>query len=117
MTLLGGRFLVNLTGTDPRTGRVALGAAIPQTDRFGYFSLPDFTGDATLPEVVVKMVDATGSPSLGASFWVFHAPLTDVGYTVSVTDLESGRVRLYVNDPAATSQLCGGVDTSAFPPR
>jgi hypothetical protein len=88
-----------------------------QGDRVGYFSLPAFTGDPAFPEVVLKMADATGAPApFGGSFWVFHAPLTDVGYTLTITDQMRGTVRVYTNTPSSPGQLCGGVDTSAFPP-
>ena len=84
-------------------------------DIAGYFSLPDFTGDPRFPEVTVKMVDATRSPALGGDFWFFHAPLTDVQYTLTVKDQHTGAVKTYSNSSASPSQLCGGVDTSAFP--
>ncbi len=113
-----GRFRVGLVATDPRTGRQTGGSPVLLTRSAGYFSLPDFTGDSTFPEVMVKMVDATGTPSLGGTFWFFHSPLTDVQYTITVTDLRNGSVRTYRNASASASpgQLCGGVDTSAFRP-
>jgi hypothetical protein len=112
LVLLGGRFTATLVATDPRTGRTAEGEAIAQTDRFGYFSLPGFTGDPAFPEVVLKMADAR---ALGQGFWVFHAPLTDVTYTLVVTDQVTGRTRAYTN-VGAPGQLCGAADTSAFAP-
>jgi hypothetical protein len=112
------RFRLTLVATNPRTGVTATG--IPSTiDTFnssGYFSLPDFTGNATFPEVMVKMVDATRSPALGGGFWVFHAPLTDVSYALTVTDTLKGATRTYTNHSGDSGQLCGEADTSAFPP-
>ena len=64
---------------------------------------------------MIKMVDATGSPALGGDFWFFHAPLTDVQYTITVTDSRFLTVRTYTNTSGSPGQLCGGVDTSAFP--
>jgi hypothetical protein len=110
-----GRFEISLVAVDSRTGRQTAGSPIPLTRSAGYFSLPDFTGDPAFPEVMVKMVDATGAPSLGGTFWFFHAPLTDVQYTVTVTDLTTAKVKTYTNASANPGQLCGGVDTSAFP--
>ena len=110
-----GRFQVTLEAQDPRTGRTTTGVPNSISATAGYFSLPDFTGDATFPEVTVKMVDASSNPALGGTFWFFHAPLTDVLYTLMVKDLTTGTLRSY---PSATSpspgQLCGAVDTSAF---
>lgn len=115
------RFQITLLATDPRNGRRTAGAPVGLSGTYltntasGYFSLPDFTGDPTFPEVIVKMVDATGAPGLGGDFWFFHAPLTDVQYTITVTDLTTRAVRTYTNASASPGQLCGGVDTSAFP--
>jgi hypothetical protein len=78
-------------------------------------SLPDFTGDPTFPEVMIKMVDARASPALGGDFWFFHAPLTDVQYTIMVTDTFTGAVKTYTNDSVNPGQLWGEADTSAFP--
>ena len=77
------------SATDPRTGRTADGTASPKGDRFGYFSLPSFTGDPSFPEIFVKMADATAQP--GGYFWVFHTGLTDLDYTLTVTDQVTGR--------------------------
>ena len=112
LALLGNRFRVTMTAVDPRTGRTAVGQAMPQGDRFGYFSLPDFTGDPAFPEVFVKMVDATSSS--GGSFWVFHTGLTDLQYTMTVTDTTTGAVKIYQNDRSNPAHLCGGADTAAF---
>jgi hypothetical protein len=65
---------------------------------------------------MVKMVDATGAPALGGGFWFFHSPLTDVAYTITVTDTTTGAVRTYHNTSGSPGQLCGEADTSAFPP-
>ncbi|MEO8430736.1 MAG: hypothetical protein ABI592_04440 [Acidobacteriota bacterium] len=115
LTLLG-RFNLTLLATNPRNGATTVGSPVTLSSDAGYFSLPDFTGRAGFPEVVVKMVDATHSPELGGDFWVFHSPLTDVGYTLIVTDQIKGTSRSYANAPSAPGQLCGGVDTSAFTP-
>ena len=115
--LLLDRFQVTVEATDPRTGRTTTGSANRISGAAGYFSLPDFTGDPSFPEITVKMVDATASPGFGGSFWFFHSPLTDVSYTLRVADLLNGRVRSYSSAlPSAPGQLCGGVDTGAFIP-
>ena len=112
LSLLGGRFRATLQARDPRTGRIGVGVAIPRGDKFGYFSLPDFTGNATFPEVFVKMADATSLP--GSSFWLFHTGLTDLDYTLTVTDQTTGAVKTYGGGATEGTLLCGSADTSAF---
>jgi hypothetical protein len=111
LCLLGGRFVVTAQAVDPRTGRLEVGTPLGQTDRWGYFSLPGFTGDPSFPEIVVKLVDGT---SLDGSFWFFHSGLTDLQYTVSVLDTVSGRQKSYMNDRSDPQKLCGGADTETF---
>ncbi len=61
------------------------------------------------------MVDASSAPQpLGGFFWVFHTGLTDLEYTLVVTDTLTGVAKAYQNDRNALSKLCGGVDTAAF---
>lgn len=115
LCLLDGRFRVTLEATDPRAGNTGIGHAIPQGNRHGSFSLPSFTGDPTFPEVIVKMLDATGvPPPLGGFFWVFHTGLTDLQYTMTVTDMMTGALRTYRNNRSDPANLCGGADTVAF---
>lgn len=116
MNLLSNRFRMTLVATNPRTGAIAQGSPVQLINAAGYFSLPDFTGDRFYPEVMVKMVDATATPALGGTFWVFHSPLTDVQYTLTVTDTVKNVTRTYRNAASTPGQLCGGVDTSAFTP-
>ncbi len=111
LCLLGGRFLATVQAVDPRTGRLEVGTALSQTDRWGYFSLPGFTGDAAFPEILVKMADAT---SLGGGFWLFHTGLTDLQYTLSILDTVTGRQKSYQNDRSDPQSLCGGADTTTF---
>ncbi len=109
LSLLTSRFRITLSATNPRTAVTASGVAIPQGDRFGYFSLPAFTGDPTFPEVFVKMLDATSLP--GGDFWLFHVGLTGLHYTLTLTDSVTGAVKTYQNDPSDPTRLCGGADT------
>jgi hypothetical protein len=108
LALLSGRFRLTLSATDPRTGESVAGAAIPQDDRFGYFSLPALTGDETFPEVFVKMLDATSLPD--ADFWLFQSGLTNLPYTLTVTDSATGASKTYRNDPSDPTRLCGNAD-------
>jgi len=112
-----GRFSVELTATDPRTGKSTTGTIHPlgAPVSSGYFSLPEFTGDLDVPEITVKMVDATSAPPpFGGAFWFFYSSLTDVTFTLTVTDVSTGRVRTYGS--AGSPAFCGAGDTNAFPP-
>ncbi|MCA1580346.1 MAG: hypothetical protein LC796_02945 [Acidobacteria bacterium] len=60
--LLLNRFVVIVNAGNPRTGRFTAGTPIEGNDRFGCFSLPDFTEDPTFPEIIVRMADATALP-------------------------------------------------------
>lgn len=110
--LMGNRFAVSLTATNPRSLLTTIGVPLAISDQAGYFSLPIFTSDPTFPEVIVKMVNATGFPSLGGNFWFFHSSLSDVQYMVTVKDQLGGVTKTYTS----TGPFCGGADTSAFPP-
>jgi hypothetical protein len=118
VVLINNRFRITLAATDPRTGVTAVGRGISQGDRYGYFSLPAFTGDSDFPEVIVKMADATTAPPpYGGAFWFFYSALTDVQYTLTVTDQVTGNTRAYSSTAGGPGQLCGGVDTDAFRPQ
>jgi hypothetical protein len=102
LCLGGGRFRVTVAFT---TGGITSAAnAVPLTGETGYFW---FFDDANV-ELITKMLD--GRPVNG-HWWVFFAALSDVQYTVTVTDTETGAVRTYVN-PAGT--LASWADTTAF---
>ncbi len=105
LCLLGGRFRVSVHWKNQHGGGVeGEGTAIPGTDQTGYF----WFFDPTNLELVVKVLD--GRPVNG-KFWVFYGALSDVEYTLTVTDVETGAERVYVNTPG---NLCGKGDTGAF---
>ena len=103
-------FDVTLSAADPRTGATGQGQVISQTDIYGLFSIPDITGNAGNPEVIVKMVDASG---IGQSYWVFYGALTDLTYTLTVTEVATGHTKTYHNAQVG-STVCGQFDTSGF---
>ncbi|MGH9364551.1 MAG: WD40/YVTN/BNR-like repeat-containing protein [Thermoanaerobaculia bacterium] len=102
-------FSVTLAVRDPRTGHTAQGLTAQRSGDYAYFVFPDITRDSENPEVFVKAVD--GRPVNG-SIWFFYGGLTDLEYTLTVTELATGRSRTYVK-PAYG--FCGGADTEAFP--
>ena len=59
-------------------------------------------------ELVFKLLDGRG---LNRHFWVFYGALSDVEYTLSVTDRETGEFKEYRNPPG---EICGRGDTTAF---
>lgn len=60
-------------------------------------------------EVAIKILDGTAA---NGYFWVFHGSLTDLGYTVTVTDTITGASKTYMKD---AGHFCGDADTAAFP--
>jgi hypothetical protein len=89
LCLNGGRFRVELAWRDTANQRGA-GQAVALTSDTGYFY---FTSPANL-EVFVKVLD--GRPVNGF-FWVFYGALSNLEYTVTVTDTATGAVRTYTN--------------------
>lgn len=106
----GHRFVVQLSARNPRTAMTSAGVATPVGELAGYFSIPDLTGSPATPEVFVKVVDGR---AINGAFWFFHGALTDLEYTLTVTEEGTGRVRTYSK---AAGSACGGIDTSAFGP-
>lgn len=103
-------FDVTLSATDPRTGNTGQGQVVSQNDIFGIFSIPDITGNASNPEIIVKMVDASG---IGQSYWVFFGALTDLSYSLSVREVATGVTKTYHNSQVGNT-VCGQFDTSGF---
>jgi hypothetical protein len=85
-------------------GTSGIGHAVPLSDAAAAFW---FFGPANL-ELLVKVLD--GRPVNG-SFWVFSGGLSNVRYTLTVTDVVTGAVKTYVN-PAG--KLSSFADTAAF---
>jgi len=70
------RVTVEAVGPD---GKVTNGVALYQTNSFGYFSLPAYTGDGTVPEVMVKVLGPVNDVP-----WVFYSGLTNLTYSFTV---------------------------------
>ena len=103
-------FTVTLSATDPHTGATASGVATQGNDLWGYFSIPAITGNAGNPEVFVKLLDGT---AINGEYWFFYGGLTNLEYTLTVTDATTGKQKTYTK-PAGSE--CGGSDTAAFAP-
>jgi len=60
------------------------------------------------------MIDATSLP--GGDVWLFIGTLTNLNYTLTLTDTVTGHVKHYVNASYDSSHLCGGADTKVSAP-
>ncbi len=103
LCLLGGRFAVRVDFTTPSNGS-GPGTAVPSTDLTGFYWF--FT--STNIELVVKAIDAT---TINGKYWFFYGALSDVEYTITVTDTTTGAMKTYQNP---VGNFCGVGDTSAF---
>jgi hypothetical protein len=98
------RFQVQVDWRVPSQGRSGSGTAVAVTGDTGYF----WFFDSANVELIVKVLDAR---VINGRFWVFSGALSNVEYTITVTDTETGAVKTYVN-PSGT--LASVADTSAF---
>ena len=80
------------------------GTAVPLSGDTGYFW---FFGPANV-EVVLKVLDGR---LINGRFWVFYGALSNVEYTLTVTDTQTGAVKTYTNP---SGRLASVADTSAF---
>ncbi|HVS66815.1 MAG TPA: hypothetical protein VMT85_25290 [Thermoanaerobaculia bacterium] len=107
LCLNDGRFQVEIDWRD-FTG--ATGAAdsrsIPGSDVSGLF----YFFDEDNIEVLVKALDAC---AISNNYWLFFAATTNVEFTLTVTDTQTGLRRIYFNPLGQTANAI--TDTSAFP--
>jgi len=104
LCLSASRFRVELSWNDGR-GHTGFGQAVPLSADTGYFW---FTS-ANNVEVIVKVLDAR---TFNNHFWVFYGALSNLEYTLTVTDTQTGSVKTYHN-PQGRFGSVG--DTSAIP--
>jgi hypothetical protein len=104
LCLNGNRFRVQVAWRVPAQGTSGTGMAVPFTGDTGYFWF--FSSNNV--ELVIKALD--GRP-VNAKFWVFYGALSNVEYTITVTDTATGAVKTYTNP---SGQLASVADTSAF---
>jgi acid phosphatase family membrane protein YuiD len=111
--LLGDRFRVTIDYVNPFSdppnqpgtflaARLLQGAQNPDTALFGFSS-------AQAVEVVVRVQDTR---PFAPRFDVYYGGMTDVGYTVTVIDTQTGLTRQYANP---VGKVGGGVDRTSFP--
>jgi len=103
LCLNGDRFRVEASWRD-FSGSTGTGHAVPLTSDTGYF----WFFDSANVELVIKVLDGRG---INGHFWVFYGALSNVEYTIIVTDTETGQVRRYTN-PLGEFGSVG--DTEAF---
>lgn len=103
LCLQQGRFAVEATWRDFQ-GHTGVGAAVPLSADTGYFW---FFAESNV-EAILKVLD--GRP-VNEKFWVYYGALSNVEYTITVTDTVTGLTRNYFN-PAGRYASVG--DNDAF---
>jgi hypothetical protein len=104
LCLNGGRFRVEIAWKD-FTGRTGAGQASSLTADTGTF----WFFDPANVEVVAKVLDGR---TVNGKWWFFFGALSNVQYTITLTDTATGAIRTYKN-PAG--QFASAGDTAAFP--
>lgn len=103
LCLGSGRFRAEVAWTD-HDGNTGTGKARALTDDTGAFS---FFGESNL-ELMVKVLDGRG---VNGSFWVFYGALSNVAYTLTVTDTATNITRTYTNP---SGRMASRADVEAF---
>ena len=106
LCLVGNRYALDLVAARKGEARYQPGAAHSLGDRAGYFGLPSATGDADLPEIIVKLLGEGAFGQPGAA--VFYTSLTTLPYGLTVTDTMTGEQQVYASN--RESPFCGGAD-------
>ncbi|HEV8581044.1 MAG TPA: hypothetical protein VGX68_18415 [Thermoanaerobaculia bacterium] len=105
LCLGSGRFRVAVTFVDPTTGAAGPAHAVDLTADTGAF----WFFQASNLELMIKILDGR---AINGHFWVFYGALSNVQYTITVTDTETGEQRTYTNEHG---HLASRADTDAFP--
>ncbi len=104
LCLNASRFRVQVTWRVPSQGTSGVGNGIAltgETGEFWFFSANNI-------ELVIKVVDGR---AFNDKFWVFYGALSDVEYTITVTDTTNGAVKTYTNP---SGNLASVADVTAF---
>ncbi len=107
LCLRDGRFSVEVELVDPadmlrKAGKVVSSVGTNETGFFWFFS-------PTNVELATKLLDGR---SQNGKYWFLYGGLSDVEYTVTLTDTVTGESRPYHNEAGS---LCGGIDINALP--
>jgi hypothetical protein len=94
---LDGRFQVQVSWEDP-TGATGMGQAVPLTSETGAFRFSD-------PDNLDLMVEVFDGRTLNGHFWVVYGSLSNVDFTVNVTDTTTGAVKTYHNPAGVFASL------------
>jgi peptidyl-Asp metalloendopeptidase len=100
LCLQKGRFQVTAEWRDPASGQGGKAGATPLSQVSGAFHF----GDGN-PELVTKIINR------GNGIDVYYGSLSNLEYTITVTDTKTGAVKTYRN-PAG--RYCGGTEVGAF---
>jgi hypothetical protein len=103
LCLNGGRFAVEANWKD-FAGKTGTGKAVALSADTGYF----WFFDAANAEVVLKVLDGT---PVNGKHWVFYGALSNVEYTLTVTDTQTGEIKVYSNPKGRFASVA---DTGAF---
>ena len=106
LCLAGGRYQVEASWRTAAGAR-GRGTAVALTGDTGYF----WFFSPTNVEAVVKVLDGTG---VNGHVWVFYGALSNVEYSLTVTDTQTGLTRRYFNPQG---QLASIGDVYGFGPR
>ncbi len=98
------RFRVQVAWDAVHEGTQGNGTATALTSDTGSFWF--FTSSNV--ELVIKILDAR---VINGHFWVFYGALTNVQYTITITDTQTGLVKTYTNPQDSQASFS---DTSAF---
>ena len=104
LCLNSGRFQVRVNWRVPSQGTSGVGTGVALTGDTGYFW---FFSPNNI-ELVLKVVDGR---AFNGMFWVFYGALSNVEYTITVTDTATGTVKVYSNP---SGNLASVADTAAF---
>jgi hypothetical protein len=100
LCLLGKRFKAEVNWSNQFDGSSGGGSAISSTDSTGFF----YFTDPSNYELIIKILN------FGSVIKVFYGELTDLHFTITITDTTTGTIKTYQNTPGD----CGGIDNNAF---
>jgi hypothetical protein len=94
---LDGRFQVQVSWTDP-TGATGMGQTVPLTGVTGAFWFSD-------PSNLDLMVEVVDGRTVNGHFWVVYGSLSNLDFTITVTDTATGAVKTYHNPAGVFASL------------